>query len=308
MILITEFMDEGAVERLSAAHSTLYMPELADDPSAIPGWLADKQALIVRNRTMVTTDLLHAAPMLKIVGRLGVGLDNIDVDACERRGIRVQPATGANAVSVAEYVLTNAAILLRGAYRTNSAMLAGAWPRKACTGRELAGRRLGLLGFGAIARLTAQKAQALGMAVCAFDPHLPADDPAWGDVTNLAFEEVLRTSDVVSLHVPLNSTTRHLIGADALSLLKPEAILINTARGGVLDERALTAALRQGTLGGAALDVFETEPLTQEAANIFQAIENLILTPHIAGVTEESNLRVSRVIADAILKELAQKA
>lgn len=308
MILITEFMDETAVARLSAAYPTAYQPELADTQSAIPEKLSGMRALIVRNRTKVTAELLDAAPGLKIVGRLGVGLDNIDLDACADRGIRVQPATGANALSVAEYVITNAAILLRGAYQANAAMLAGEWPRAACAGRELAGQTLGLIGFGAIARLTAERAQALGMTVCAFDPNIAADAACWGDVTCLSFEEVLRVSDVVSLHVPLTPGTQHLINAKTLSLMKSDAIVINTARGGVIDDVAIGEALRLGTIGGAALDVFETEPLTQEAARTFDGAKNLILTPHIAGVTEESNLRVSEMIADAILDALSTSA
>lgn len=304
MILITEFMDAGAVARLSASHPTEYRPELADDQAAIPEKLSDIRALIVRNRTQVTVDLLDAAPALRIVGRLGVGLDNIDLEACADRGVHVQPATGANAMSVAEYVITNAALLLRGAYQANGAMLRGEWPRAACAGRELAGHTLGLIGFGTIARLAAEKAQALGMTVCAFDPHLAQDDPCWGNVRSLSLEDVLKGSDVVSLHVPLTPTTRHLLNAETLSLMKPEAVVINTARGGVIDDAAVAAALRNGTLGGAALDVFETEPLTQEAAIVFEGAANLILTPHIAGVTEESNLRVSDMIADAVLEAL----
>jgi len=304
MILITEFMDESEVERLKAAHPTTYAPDLADRQADIPALLAGMRALIVRNRTKVTAALIAAAPDLQVVGRLGVGLDNIDLDACRAARIEVIPATGANTLSVAEYVVTNALVLLRNAYLARPAMDAGAWPRTQCSGREAAGRKMGLVGFGAIARETARLARALGTEVCAFDPLLPADDPVWTTAERLSFDEVLAVSDVVSLHVPLTPQTHHMIDAACLARMRKDAVLINAARGGVVDESALASALRSGHLGGAALDVFETEPLTAEAALKFLGLENLILTPHIAGVTQDSNTRVSKMIADLVLNRL----
>ncbi len=263
------------------------------------------RALIVRNRTQVRGALLDAAPELTCVGRLGVGLDNIDLAACEGRGVAVYPATGANNLSVAEYAIGTAMALLRGAYAANEEMIAGDWPRQSCAGRELSGKVLGLVGFGAIARDTAARARALGMEVAAFDPFVPADDPVWRTAGRLDLDALLATADVVSLHVPLTDGTRHLIDAPRIAAMKPGAILINAARGGVVDEAAVAAALRAGHLGGAALDVFETEPLTAGAATIFAGVPNLILTPHIAGVTVESNTRVSELVADRVLAHLA---
>lgn len=304
MILITEFMADGAVARLRDVHPTQYQPDLADRQADIPALLKERRALIVRNRTQVGADLLDAAPELKVVGRLGVGLDNIDVQACEARGIQVLTAAGANAESVAEYVVTCALMLLRGAYQAGAEMMAGAWPRTACSGREGSGRRLGLVGFGAIAQETARKAQAMGMEVCATDPFLPEDDPAWKEVLRRDLAEVLSRSDAVSLHVPLTTETKRLIDAKRLAEMSPGAVLVNTSRGGVVDEDALASAMRSGHVGGAALDVFETEPLTAEAARKFEGIGNLILTPHIAGVTQESNVRVSEMIAENVLAAL----
>ncbi|MFP1631146.1 hydroxyacid dehydrogenase [Zhengella sp. ZM62] len=304
MILITEFMDEAAVAALRARHETVYDPGLADRQDEIPGKMAGVGALIVRNRTQVSDALLAAAPDLACVGRLGVGLDNIDVPACERRNVAVYPATGANNLSVAEYVITAALALLRRAWFSNAAMLAGQWPRQACAGRELAGKTLGLVGYGAIARDTARLARSLGMAIVAHDPFVPANDPGLDSTRLLPLDELLALSDVVSLHVPLTGETRHLIDAAALERMRNDAILVNAARGGVVDETALTQALGDGRIGGAALDVFETEPLTREAAEKFAGLANLVLTPHIAGVTEESNVRVSSMIADRILAHL----
>ncbi|MBO9479477.1 hydroxyacid dehydrogenase [Shimia sp. R11_0] len=304
MILITEFMDETAVGRLKAAHATTYAPELADAQEDIPAQMAGVQALIVRNRTQVTAALLDASPDLKCVGRLGVGLDNIDVVACEARGVEVMPALGANTLSVAEYVVTNALVLLRDAYHAKHAMLAGDWPRAQCSGREAGGRVLGLLGFGANAQETGRLARAMGMTLIAYDPFLPADHPAWQSAERGEIADVLAKADVVSLHVPLTDQTRHMMNAGAFAQMKPGAVVINAARGGVLDEVALVAALKAGQIGGAALDVFETEPLTKEAAEKFKGVGNLILTPHIAGVTQDSNVRVSEMIADLVLKRL----
>ena len=303
-ILITEFMAEAAVEALAEAHPTDYRPTLVDQPAALRAALAPVRALVVRNRTRVDAPLLAAAPKLEVVGRLGVGLDNIALDACAERGIEVIPATGANDLAVAEYVVTTAAVLLRGAYFAKAAMLDGAWPRQSSMGFELAGKTMGLVGLGAIARLVKAKSRALGLRVAAFDPYVPNGDPAWDGVAKLALDELLATADIVSLHVPLTDATRNLIDAGAIAGMRPGAVLINAARGGIVDEAALATALREARLGGAALDVFATEPLTKAAAAVFQDTPNLILTPHIAGVTVESNERVSMLIAEKVLAAL----
>ncbi|MCL4187048.1 MAG: hydroxyacid dehydrogenase [Rhodobacteraceae bacterium] len=303
-IVVSEFMDEAAVARLAARHDTLCDPALVDDPGRLAAALGDARALVVRNRTQVRGPLLAAAPRLACVGRLGVGLDNIDMAACAARGIAVYPATGANDLSVAEYVLTAALVLRRGAWSATAEVAAGGWPRTRLMGRELSGAVLGLVGFGAIGRLTAARAATLGMEIWAHDPHLPADSALWAGARRCSLPDLLAGADVVSLHVPLTEATRHLIDAAALAAMRPGAILVNAARGGVVDEAALAAALRAGRLGGAALDVFETEPLTAEAGARFAGLANLILTPHIAGVTAESNGRVSHLVADRVLAHL----
>ncbi|MGO4326385.1 hydroxyacid dehydrogenase [Cupriavidus sp. 2TAF22] len=304
-VCISEFMDADAVAVLDRCVRLRYQPDWVDQRDALLGALGQADALIVRNRTRVDTELLDAAPALRVVGRLGVGLDNIDVRSCEARGIRVIPATGANARSVAEYVVTTALLLMRGAYLSHAGMVAGKWPRaRLSEGHEALGRTLGLVGFGDIGRLTARLATALGMRVVAHDPMLPGDHPAWRETgaTPLALEALLATADAVSLHVPLVPATRHLIDAKRLRAMKRGAVLINTARGGVVDEAALAAALHEGWLAGAALDVFETEPLG--AASVLADAPNLVLTPHIAGVSHEANVRVSMMIADAVRNAL----
>lgn len=305
-IVITEFMDERAVVRLKAAHDVLYDPDLVDDVPRLAAEAAGADAIIVRNRTQVRGTLLAALGRCTVVGRLGVGLDNIDVPDCEARGMRVIPATGANAQSVAEYVITTAMALLRGAYTSTAAVAAGQWPRNALgNGREIAGKTLGLVGFGSIGQRTGALGRALGMQVVAFDAMMDDDHPAFAQVgvRCAGLNEVITMSDVVSLHVPLVDSTRGLFDAARIAAMKPGAVLINTARGGIIDEAALTAALRAGQLGGAAIDVFGTEPLP--ATPSFEGCPRLILTPHIAGVSAESNARVSELIADKVLEALS---
>ncbi|MDQ3559955.1 MAG: hydroxyacid dehydrogenase [Pseudomonadota bacterium] len=303
-IVITEFMDEAAVDSLRARFDTLYDPELVDKGGELARAAETARALIVRNRTKVRGALLEGSGNLSCVGRLGIGLDNIDVDACEARGIAVYPASGANDVSVAEYVVTAALLLLRGAWLATPSVIAGEWPRQRLIGREASGKRLGLVGFGSIARQTARRASALGFSVAAFDPLLPVDQPAWREVERLDLAALLARSDVVSLHVPLTQTTRNMIDGEALKAMKAHAILINSSRGGVVDEDALASALRENRIGGAALDVFETEPIDGASGAKFAGLGNLILTPHIAGVTDESNVRVSAVTAENVRKHL----
>jgi (S)-sulfolactate dehydrogenase len=297
-IVITEFMDLPAVASLQGDFDVDYEPDLVEDRAGLLARVASADALIVRNRTRVDTALLGAAPRLRAVGRLGVGLDNIDVPACLAAGIAVFPATGANSLAVAEYVIATAMVLLRGAYLSSADVAAGKWPRpRLSNGRETAGKTLGLVGFGGIGRMTARLAQGLGMRVLASDPLLAADSPAWKEtgVGRRELDALLREVDVLSLHVPLTETTRGLLDAARLALMKPDAVLINTARGGIVDEAALAAALRAGRLGAAALDVFDAEPLP--AGSALAEAPNLILTPHIGGVTRESNERVSTLVA-----------
>ena len=299
-------MDERAVDALRSRFAVVYDEALVDRPGELRAALRDADALIVRNRTRVDAGLLAAAPRLKVVGRLGVGLDNIDTAACASRGIDVIPATGANAQAVAEYVIGAAMLLMRTAYRSTEAVADGAWPRTTLSdGREVAGKALGLVGFGGIGRLTARLAQGIGMGTLGFDPQLPASSPVWQAhrTSPRTLDELLAAADVVSLHVPLTAQTRGLFDAPRIARMKPDAILVNTSRGGVVDEAAVASALREGRLGGAALDVFDREPLP--AGSPLAGCPHLLLTPHIAGLTRESNERVSSLIAEKVAAALA---
>ena len=304
-IVISEFMDESAVAQLQAQHDVVFDPTLVDDMPRLLKLAQTADALIVRNRTQVRGELLAACAQVKVVGRLGVGLDNIDVAACEARGIRVIPATGANALAVAEYVIGMAMVLRRGVYLASHTVASGAWPRAALSnGHEASGSCLGLVGFGGIGRMTAKMAQGLGMRVMAYDPMLPPDSPVWSEngVQCASLDQLLAQADVISLHVPLTADTANLVSAERIARMKRGAIVINTSRGGIADEAAVAAALRSGQLGGAAFDVFEPEPL--KAGSPWEGCPNAILTPHVAGVTAESNVRVSTFIAAEVGRAL----
>ncbi|MCP2518197.1 hydroxyacid dehydrogenase [Achromobacter mucicolens] len=308
-VLISEFMDAPAVDALRQRFDVRYAPELVEQRAALLEAAADADALIVRNRSQVNAELLAAAPRLVAVGRLGVGLDNIDLAGCEARGIKVIPATGANARAVAEYVIGTMLSLLRGAYASTADVAAGTWPRTALSqGLEAHGRTLGVVGFGGIGRLAAQLARGLGMRIVGSDAALPPAHPAWQEAgaEPLTLDELLSQADVVTLHVPLTPETRHLLDAARIARMRPGAILINTSRGGIVDEAALAAALRAGRLRGAALDVFEQEPLP--AGGPLADAPNLILTPHIAGLTQEANTRVSDMVAAGVTMALDARA
>ena len=211
-IIITEFIDQSAVNDLAADYDVVYDPALVDQPNRLMELISDAPALIVRNRTQVRGALLEAAASLRVIGRLGVGLDNIDIAACEARGITVCPATGANNVSVAEYVVTTMTTLLRSpAYSVTEAVLAGDWPRTNAIGREGSGKVLGLIGFGAIGRDVARRVTPLGVSVTAYDPFLSVDDPAWAMAESRSFDTLIANSDVISVHVPLTQETHHLL-------------------------------------------------------------------------------------------------
>ncbi len=307
-LVIAETMERAVVERLGARFQLRHDPGLVDDRPRLLAELADARGLIVRNRTRVDRELLAAAPGLLVVGRLGVGLDNIDTEACARRGVAVCPATGANARSVAEYVVTGLLMLRRGCFLASGRVAAGDWPRAALQGDEVAETTLGLVGFGGIARAVAHRAAAFGVRVLAADPNVPADDPVWQETgaVPVGLTDLLARCDAVSLHVPLSAATRHLIDASALARMPSHAVLINTARGGVVDDAALAEALRGGRLRGAVLDVFETEPLP--AGNVFDGLDNVVLTPHVAGLTRQSNRRVSEVTGAAVTRVLTGDA
>ena len=300
-ILISEFITSQALETLRSQHEVVYEPELYKDRTALIAAMQNIEALIVRNLTQVNEEVLASASSLRVIGRLGVGLENIELPACAVRNIKVIPATGANAESVAEYVVGAAVALTRGFIPATIATLEGQWPRPRFSSyHEFLGKTIGVVGFGSIGRVVAKKAHAFGLQCLAYDPMLSSNSIELDgfSVPLLPLNNLLAKSDVITLHLPFLPETKNLFNAATLDQMKKGACLINTARGGIVDEQALAERLRSGMLGGAAMDVFSTEPAKD--LSHFAGIENLILTPHIAGVTHESNERVSQMIADEV--------
>lgn len=303
-VVVSEFMHPDGVEHLREHFETLYDPDLAGDRDRLLGSLDGARALVVRNRTLVDEAVLAAAPRLRVVGRLGVGLDNIDVGACRARGVAVRPAIGANAAAVAEHVIGALLALSRPSLRSTDRVLAGEWPRTELVGRELGGKRLGLLGLGHTAQEVARRAQCLGMAVAGHDPVAAPPD----GVEPMGLEQLFESSDAVSIHVPLTDATAGLVGDRLIELLPDRALLVDTSRGGVVDHDAVARALESGKLGGAALDVFTHEPPSPDQLERFRSLPNVILTPHLAGITEESDARIGAMIAAAVIEELEEQA
>lgn len=300
-ILVSDPIDATAVARLRAAgHEVLELHGLKGD--ALIETLAGCAALLVRGATKVTGDVLRGATDLRVVVRAGAGLDNVDAKVAAERGIQVLNTPGANSVSVAELVFGLMIGFERHLVPAASSLRAGQWERTRYAGRELAGRRMGLIGFGRIGREVAKRARAFDMTVAAHDP-LITSWPASLEVKGpLTLDELLSTSDVVSLHLPLTDETRNRIGERELALMKPDALLINAARGGLVDEAALEAALTSGRLRGALLDVFAAEP---PGNHPLLALPNVLATPHLGASTEAAQARAGDEAVTLLLEALA---
>jgi D-3-phosphoglycerate dehydrogenase len=272
--------------------------------------IGDYDALIVRSRTRVTAKVLKAGQRLKVVGRAGVGLDNIDVGAAEKRGIAVLNAPGGNVVSAAELTMALMLSLVRHVPQAAASLKRGEWARSRFKGIELHGKTLGLIGAGRIGAEVAKRALAFGMRVVIYDPYLADERARDIGAERLTLDELLRSADLVSIHVPLTDETSGLIGADELARMKPTAYLINAARGGVVDETALAEALQKGSLAGAALDVFEEEPVA--ADNTLLRLENVIAIAHLGAATHEaqalSGIEICGAVRDALIKSASRPA
>jgi D-3-phosphoglycerate dehydrogenase len=255
-------------------------------------------ALIVRSETRVTADLLNRAPQLRVIARAGIGVDTIDVTAATRRGIAVMNAPGANTVSAAEHAMALLLALVRHIPWAAESMRRGEWDRKKYEGTELRGKTMGIVGLGRIGGHVSQIARAFGMTVVGHDPFLPPERAAELQVRILPLDQLLATADVVTLHVALSDQTRHLINAERFAQMKKSGVLINTARGELVDEAALVAAVTNKQIRGAAVDVFAQEPLPADSP--LRKLDRVILTPHLAASTAEAQDRVSQEICVAV--------
>ena len=291
MILISEDVWGTPFQKLEGSFPITRNDDLWSNPEELKASLKDATALVVRNRTKVTAEIITAAPKLKVIARAGVGLDNIDIKAADAAGVVVVAGLGANAVSVGELTLGLALALLRNVPGHDVATRDGGWVRT--PGRELSGLTWGLLGCGATGLATAKLLQGFGCSVIGYDPYAKN----LSNIELTTFEDVLKRSDVVSIHMPSTAETNGSINAASLALMKPDAIIVNVGRGEVINEADLMAALKAKTIAGAALDVRAQEPPVKGE---MEEIPNLILTPHVAGITKESQLRINQILTSNI--------
>lgn len=265
--------------------------------------IADADAVLVRSATKITRASLARADRLKAIGRAGVGVDTIDVDAASERGIPVLTAPAGNTIAAAELTMALLLAVARKVPAADRSMKAGEWDRKSFSGIELYGKTLGLVGAGRIGGQVAKRARAFGMTVMVYDPFLTPERAMELDVKLATLDEVITGADVLSVHVPLTDATANLIGAEQLGRMKKGALLLNVARGGVVNEAALLDALTRGHLAGAALDVYEQEPLPKDSA--LRTLPNVVMTPHLGASTAEAQQNVAIEIAEAVRNCLA---
>lgn len=304
-VLVTDKVSESGLAPLRAdARFDVVKIDDSSDP-AFAEALPNAHGLIVRSATEVRGELLSAATSLRVIGRAGVGVDNIDLTAATERGVAVMNAPAGNTVSAAELTLALILAMVRRVPAADASMREGEWNRSAFKGAELRGRTLGLVGAGRIGGEVARRCRAFGMDVIAHDPFLTSERARELRIRSVTLAEVLAESDILSLHVPLTDSTRNMIDAEALATMKEGSFLVNVARGGVVDEGALADALSAGHLAGAALDVFANEPL--EDGSPLRAAPNLVLTPHLGASTSEAQELVATEICGAVLAALADQ-
>jgi D-3-phosphoglycerate dehydrogenase len=303
-VLVTERLEGSALEELCRRFNVHLQPDLWNSPEELRARVADCRALLVRNQTRVTRDLLSNGTRLEIVARAGAGLDNVDVGAATDAGILVTSAPEQNAISVAELSLGMMLTLARKIAGADHSTKDGNWDRHRFTGTELFGKTVGIVGFGRIGFLVAMRARAFGMRVLAYDPFASEDSVTVieSGASIVPIDELLSRSDVVSIHLPGNAATRKFFDRERLRMMRPTAILLNMARGEVLDEEALIEALKGGRLAGAGLDVRAAEP---PAASPLDSMDNVILTPHVAAFTDEAQTRVVAAVCRDITQVLS---
>ena len=300
-ILITEFMNEDSVNLLKKNFNVNYDKTMFESEEKIKKEISNCEAIIVRNKTQLQKSILDNALNLKFVGRLGVGLDNIDKEYCKKKNIHIQTATGMNADSVAEYVIGSSLYLIKNIILFDNNTKKGFWPRSSFTSYELKDKIFGLIGFGAIGKKVCKLAQSFCAKVISYDPYINSNLKNEFNLKFTTFDEVIKTSNIISIHVPLNEETKNLINSNVFNKMSKKPILINTSRGSIVNEKDLIVAYKNKNISGFALDVFGKEPVED---NFYKQIDdtfNCILTPHISGVTQESNKKISKFIANKLI-------
>ena len=295
-ILISEFINQESLDNLNKKFDVKYDEKLWENSKKLEEIIKDYDGLIVRNKTQVNLKILENANNLKFIGRLGVGLDNINTENCKIKNIHVQPATGMNAVSVAEYVLSSSMSLIKKIPMFHAGTVKGEWPRTTIKSEEINQKRIGVIGFGTIGKKVAEYALKNKLTVLAYDPYLAELNEKEIKIKLSNLKEIFEKSDIISLHLPLTEETKNLINKSTFLQMKNKPIIINTSRGSIINENDLIDAYHNDLISGFALDVFENEPIKSEFYKKISSDMNCILTPHISGVTTESNIRVSDFI------------
>ena len=301
VVVVADKIDQDGLDLLSSG-GDFGVISTVDRPERLSAELPNAHALLVRSSTQVTRETIALGNNLKVIARAGMGVDNIDVAAATEAGIAVLNTPGANTISAAEHTLALLLALIRNVPQAMSSLQSGKWDRKQFAGTELHGKTLSALGLGRIGQHVVRLAQAFGMRVLAHDPYLSAELAGELQVTLVTLEDALRQADVVTLHMPLTDDTRRIMNAARFALMKPTAVLVNTARGGLIDDLALVAALDAGGLSGAALDVFESEPLDPDSP--LRTCEKIVLTPHLAASTAEAQKRVALEVCESVKRAL----
>ncbi len=290
-IVVSDNMESGVVEGLKELGEVIYLPENLEEA------LKGADALVVRSKTKVTKEVMEGAPKLKVIARAGVGLDNIDLKTAEEKGITVVNTPGASANAVAELALGHILSMFRNIAKANCQMKNKIWDKKNLVGREIEGKTLGIVGYGRIGSMLAKKANALGMKIIAYNPPPRREDNIAEFVDD--FDEFLRRADVISLHVPLTASTQDMINDEAISKMKDGVYILNTSRGGIINEDDLYNACKKGKVAAAALDVYAEEPYK---GNLLE-LDNVSFTPHIGAATKEAQLRIGKELIEK-LKEM----
>src|SRR5215468_6221868 len=299
-VLVADELSPEGLETLRSASELTVEVKLGLAPKELNAIVGQYDVLAVRSATKVTAETLENPGRLKVIGRAGVGVDNIDVEAATRKGVVVMNTPGGNSVAVAELTIGMMLVLLRQLVPAVASTRSGRWEKKRfASGHELFRKTVGLVGFGSIGQLVAQRCLAFGTAVIAYDPH-PIEASRRLGVQIVPLDELFRRADIVSLHVPLMENTRNLVGRAQLGLMRKGGYLVNCARGGIVDEAALADALRDGTLAGAAMDVFATEPVAKDHPLL--SLENFLCTPHLGASTEEGQLACASQLAEQLVE------
>jgi D-3-phosphoglycerate dehydrogenase len=300
-ILITDALSEEGLNLLKSRQELEVVPKKGLSKEEIKQIIKDYDALIVRSGTKVTADIIEAAgERLKVIGRAGIGVDNVDVEAATRKGIVVMNTPEANAVTTAEHTIALMFALARKIPQAHFSLKSGLWEREKFKGREIFGKTLGIIGLGNIGRFVAERAIGLKMRVIAYDPFLTKEVATKLGVELVSFDELLEKADIITIHTPLTPDTKNLIGKEAFMRMKKGVIIVNCARGGIVNEQDLYEAIKSGRVGGAALDVYEKEPPDKDNP-IFTLDDNIVFTPHLGASTEEAQTKVSVAIAEQII-------